>query len=356
VNDGTEKCDKSRLYSRFFSSSLFNGLCGAVLVLCEALRRTEVEFIVTGGSRGDNNSNSVNTVILGELAAEIVKKQVDFVLFSSDLVNGYVEQAELENQLKRWRDIMHPVYDAGIGVYVVRGNHDLGYPPGITAWNNVFKDKFFLLGNGPAGEKNLTYSFRHKNAFIVGVDEYVRPQRVNQEWLDTQFAANTKPHVFVFGHEPAFKTRYKDCLDNYVVERDMFWASIEKAGGRTYFYSHDHFYNHARVDDGGDPNNDIHQYIIGTAGVPLYDWQRDYDGENSGYTVKSIYHLKEYGYCLVEINGLDVTVAWMERVGAGKYKVRDVWSYTAAMPSCEGGKASKAGGNILESSAKTADY
>jgi predicted phosphodiesterase len=311
-------------------------------------------FIVTGDSRGKNNG--VNTVILGELAAEAIKRQVNFVLLSGDLVNGYIDQAELEGQLKTWRDTMRPVYDAGIGVYVVRGNHDLGKPEGVTAWNNVFKDKFSLPGNGPAGEKNLTYSFRHKNAFVVGVDEYVRLQRVNQTWLDTQFAANTKPHIFVFGHEPAFEAGHEGCLDVNVASRDIFWASIKKAGGRTYFCGHDHFYNHARVDDDGDPNNDIHQFIVGTAGAPLYNWSGAYDGENSRYTVKCIFHSKEYGYCLVEIDGLDVTVTWMERVGAGKYKAREVWSYTASVPSCERGKAGKDTGNILESPAKTADY
>jgi len=49
--------------------------------------------------------------------------------------------------------------------------------------------------------------------------------------------------------------------------------------------------------------------------------------------VENICHSKEYGYCLVEIDGLNVTVTWMERVGAGKYKARDVWSYTASVPS-----------------------
>jgi len=313
-------------------------------------------FIVTGDSRGDNNSNSVNTAILGELAAEIVKKQVDFVLFSGDLVYGNADQAEMERQLTRWRDTMQPVYDAGIGVYAVRGNHDLGDPPGITAWNNVFKDKFSLPGNGPSDEKNLTYSVRHKNAFIVGVDEYTQPGRVNQGWLDAQFAANTKPHVFVFGHKPAFKTEHKDCLDDYAVERDIFWASIEKAGGRTYFCGHDHFYDHARVDDDGDPNNDIHQFVTGTTGAPLYGWSGKYDGNNSRYTVKNIYHSKEYGYCLVEITDLDVTVTWIERVGAGKsarhkadkYKAREVWSYTAPPLSCE----SKKGGNMPDAMGK----
>jgi hypothetical protein len=83
-----------------------------------------------------------------------------------------------------------------------------------------------------------------------------------------------------------------------------------------------------------------------TAGAPLYDWSGKYDGENSSYTVKGIYHSKEYGYCLVKIDGLDVTVTWMERVGAGKsardkadkYKAREVWSYTAPLLSCESKK------------------
>jgi 3',5'-cyclic AMP phosphodiesterase CpdA len=286
-------------------------------------------FIVTGDSRSRGGDNGVNIAILSELAAEIAKRQVDFAVFSGDLVNGYVDQMALESQLNTWRNIMQPVYDAGIGVYVVRGNHDVGDPAGVTAWNNVFKDEFALPDNGPADEKNLTYSIMHKNAFIVAVDQYVRPRRVNQEWLDSQFASNTNPHIFVFGHEPAFKVLHKDCLDDYPADRDAFWAGIENAGGRTYFCGHDHFYNHARVDNDGDPGNDIHQYLVGTAGAPLYDWLGSYDGDNSNYTVEKIYHAKEYGYVLVEISALDATLTWMERTGAGKYKAKEVWSYTA---------------------------
>jgi len=285
------------------------------------------KFIVAGDSRGGDNG--VNTTILGELADEIVKRQVDFVLLSGDLVKGYVDQTALESQLNTWRNTMQPVYDAGIGVYVVRGNHDVGDPVGVTAWNKVFKGEFSLPDNGPAGEKNLTYSVTHKNALIISLDQYIRLRRVNQAWLAAQFAANTKPHIFVFGHEPAFKASHEDCLDDYPAERDVFWGSIEKAGGRTYFCGHDHFYNHARVDNDGDRSNDIHQYIVGTAGAPLYDWSGNYDGDNSNYTVENIYHAKEYGYCLVEIDGLDVTLSWMEHAGAGKYEAGEVWSYTA---------------------------
>ncbi len=285
-------------------------------------------FIVTGDSR--DGDNGVNTVILGELADEIVDRQVDFVLITGDLVTGYNEQAALESQLNTWLKTVQPVYDAGIGVYPVRGNHDVGEPAGVSAWNNVFKGEFGLPQNGPAGEKNLTYSFTHKNSLVIGLDQYVTTRRVNQSWLDSQLAANTQPHIFVLGHEPAFKTRHDACLDDYPDARDRFWASIEKAGGRTYFCGHDHLYNHVRVDDDGEPSNDIHQYIVGTAGAPLRGWPGEYDGVNNDYTVENIYHASEFGYCLVKVNGLDVTITWFERVGTGKYKAREAWSYTAA--------------------------
>jgi len=327
----------------------------AIVSLAGSAAEPSWQFIVTGDSRSKNDV--VNTVIMGELAAEAVKKKVDFVLFSGDLVQGHVDQPTMDSQLKKWRDTMQPVYDAGIGVYAVRGNHDVDCPQKDTSWNNVFKDKYSMPDNGPAGEKNVTYSFKHKNAFVVGVDEYVQPGHVtSQLWLDAQFAANTEPHVFVFGHIPAFKAKHENCLDNYPAERDKFWASIKKAGGQTYFCGHDHFYNHARIDDDGDPNNDIHQFIAATAGAPLYDWLGKYDGENSGYTVKGLYHSKEYGYCIVKVDGLNATVTWMERVGAGKYIAKDVWSYTASVPSLKGEEAGKNTGNALKSPTKTVDY
>ena len=287
----------------------------------------QCKFVVTGDSRSRGENNGVNTAILGELAAEIVKEKAEFVLVSGDMVNGYVDQEALESQFNMWLETMWPVYNAGIGVYVVRGNHDVGEPGGVTAWNKAFGE---MPDNGPEGEKNLTYSFTYKNAFIVAVDQYINPRQVNQKWLDSQLAANAQPHIFVFGHEPAFKVMHKDCLDDKPAERDLFWKNIEEAGGRTYFCGHDHLYNHARIDDDGEPGNDVHQYVVGTAGAPLYGWEGEYDGDNSIYNVENIYDAKEYGYVLVEIDGSDVTLTWKERVGAGKYKVKEVWGYSTA--------------------------
>jgi len=296
-------------------------------VLRSSSTETSWQFIVTGDSRSDGANNGVNVRIVSELAGEIVSKNVDFVLWTGDLVNGYDDPETMESQFNTWRKTMLPVYDSGIGVHVVRGNHDVGEPEDTSAWNNVFED---LPDNGPPAEKNLTYSVTHKNAFIVAVDQYVdEEQRINQDWLDKQFAANTKPHVFVFGHEPAFEADHEDCIGAEPRVRDRFWASIEKAGGRTYFCGHDHFYNHATVDDDGNPANDVHQYIAGTAGAPLYEWSRRYNGDNSDYMLENIYHARKHGYVLVEVDGLDVTLTWMQRTAPGRYRPADIWRYTA---------------------------
>ena len=290
---------------------------------------------------------------------EFTSQNVDFILFPGDLVSSMGSTpVQFEGQLRTWVQTMKPVYDANIAVYVCRGNHELGdvwshYPnPGTQPdpndnfshrWLNVFgsdsEPNQKLPGNGPANEKYMTYSVTHKNAFVVCLDQYAGTRhdfahKLNQTWLDAELTTNTKPHVFITGHEPAFRVRHNDCLDYFPAKRDVFWASIRNAGGRVYLTGHDHFYDHARVDDrDGDPNNDIHQYIIGTAGAPLYTWSPPYDGNNSDYTVEQWHHAKRYGYVLVEINDLDVTLNWVQRHTnnlsiTGIYEHNEVWSYT----------------------------
>jgi len=168
-----------------------------LLLVTIAAAESPWQFIIVGDSRSSSHSdgNGVNISILTEIANEIVRHDVDFVLFPGDLVNGGVNQATLEIQLQTWRDVMQPVYDANIAMYPVRGNHELGSPSGTTAWNNVFGGSYLLPQNGPSGELNLTYSVTHKNVFVIALDQYVTSHRVNQSWVDSQLAANTKPHI-----------------------------------------------------------------------------------------------------------------------------------------------------------------
>ena len=106
----------------------------------------EWHFIVVGDSRGGDVG--VNSKILTEIAAEIVKVEPDFVMFPGDLVTGSRDSGKLRDQLTKWRGIMQPVYDAGIAMYNVRGNHDLGSrkdSSGFDVWNEVFSGSVQLV-------------------------------------------------------------------------------------------------------------------------------------------------------------------------------------------------------------------
>ncbi|MFC1735055.1 metallophosphoesterase family protein [Candidatus Hydrogenedentota bacterium] len=279
----------------------------------------DFRFVVIGDTRGSDNG--VNSTILSEMAAVVISEGAELVMVTGDLTNDGL-QAELEY----WRQLFwEPLEAAGIAVYSVRGNHDARN----SHWNTVFSGPYALPGDGPPGEINKTYSLTHKNALFVGLDTHIagRVFQVNQTWLDGVFRANVAPHVFVFGHAPAFSVQHADCLDDYPDQRDAFWNSIGRADGRVYFAGHDHFYNRARIKDS--MGVWIHQYVVGSGGAPLVDWSGEY-GDSS---VEGLAHFKEFGYVVGDVNGYEVTLTFKQRTGEGAYEATsDVFSYDAAPP------------------------
>jgi hypothetical protein len=161
---------------------------------------------------------------------------------------------------------LQPVYQAGIPVFPAVGNHDV---------DAVFEIKR-LLGpglpdNGPEGEIDQTYAVTHEDSLVLVLNVFTHTNllRVNQKWVDAVLATNTQTHVFAISHAPAFNVFHIDCLGSYPQERNNFWLSLKKANCRMYFSGHDHFYDHARIEDGdGDPDNDIHQFILGPEAQP----------------------------------------------------------------------------------------
>lgn len=293
-------------------SSRLKTLTGAVAV-CMALTATGLaqqwKFLVYGDSRGNSSSVAINTNILSELVAATISEAPAFVLVPGDLVFSGSTAS-----FSAWTNIMGPVYQSGISVYPIIGNHDAD---SISAYTSIFGPD--IPDNGPAGEINRTFSFVHSNALIIGLDNYAVRGKVNQAWLDGVLASNYMPHVFAFGHLPAFKVNHSDTLDDHPADRDAFWTSLGNAGAQAYFCGHDHFYDHARLDDGdGNPGNDVHQFIVGTAGAPITS-DGSYNGSNGKWTPVRQFHEGAYGYMVVEVDGLDVTYTWKHRMAAGEY-------------------------------------
>jgi hypothetical protein len=281
-------------------------------------------FAATCDSRGSSYLNQVNTNVLREIASAIVEDDVEVVVFAGDLVYGYPATPAAFSE---WTNAMAPVYEAGIGVYPVRGNHDVG-----TGWQEVLGHA--LPTNGPPAEIGMTFAFTNRNALFLALDNYSgsldyfnAPISIDAGWVQQQLASNSLPHVFAYGHSPAFKVRHWDCLDDVRPARDAFWRSLTEAGAKAYFCGHDHFYDHSRLDDGdGNPVNDVHQYVAGTAGAPLYDWS-PYDGDNGPWTPTRMFYDRVHGYIIGEIDGSRVTMTWKRREAPGVYVATETFRY-----------------------------
>jgi hypothetical protein len=310
------------------------------------------KFAVISDTQGEKSEVTgypcINEPIVRAIARDIAVERPDFILVAGDLINGWIWNSEtsFKTQYANWKSAMEPVYSVGIPVFPIRGNHDAGpervalpplparlepVPGALVLLEQAFKETFresYIPKNGPDREDGLTFSFRHKNAFIVGLDVCGnRQHKVNQGWLNGQLAGNRNPHVFVYAHEPAFQVRHRDCLAFYKEDRDIFWDSLGKAGSRVYFCGHDHLYNRAVIADLA--GNEIRQIVVGTGGGRLVQWSGTY-GE--GTKVKGEYSNSGYhGYILVTVDGPRATVVWKALVPQEKentWRVLDSFSYT----------------------------
>jgi hypothetical protein len=282
-------------------------------------------FAVFGDSRGSDLTNYYAKSTLEKIATALLSENVEFAIFPGDLVYGSSNATTLRNQLLGWLSTMKLLYDSGIRVYPVRGNHD---DASIDAWNEVFRGDYANSDAGPHGEENLTYAIEHENTLILGFDDYVTIHRPNLEWLEEQLAATSAQHVFAFGHEPAFGVVHGDCLDDYPAERDEFWCALAKAGGSVYFAAHDHFYGRALVHKGEDCP-DMYQMIVATGGAPPYTFD-GYDGYNGDASVEDVFHDTPYGYVIVQIDGPHVRIAYKKLGDDGEFHEVESFCYDDA--------------------------
>ncbi len=281
-----------------------------------------VRFVVTGSTYGQDAG--INAEILGEIVQATLDERADFLLVTGNLVAGSSDESQLQAQLTTWRDALQPLYEDGTGVYPLRGDHEAS---GQAAWDAVFSGDYALPSNGPSGEENRTYSFGLKNVFIIGVNSFANPHAVNQAWLDEQFHTNTREHVFVFGHEPAFKFQNGDVLDDSAPARNAFWRSLTAGGGRVYFAGHDDVYAHARIDDGDGGSDDLHQFIVGTGGAGPSTGGA-YNGKNGVWDPQAVYAEATYGYVIVDVSNENVSITWMRRAAPGLYRAGETFSYS----------------------------
>ncbi len=279
-------------------------------------------FAVVGDTRGPSSSAPVNTAALSAINQSLLTEGIDLVIIPGDLVYG--SSTALLSQLNTWKTTMAPIYNAGIGVYPIRGNHETS--GGTAVWRTAFPG---VPQNGPStpyNEVGLTYSFTHNDALFIGLDEYVQAHRVNQGYLDGLLAdPDRPPHVFVYGHEPAFSASHTDTLAAYPGSRDAFWESLGNHGVPMYFCGHDHFYARSMMTTitYGWP---VQQLIDGSGGAPFHVF--------GGYVDPRVMPLysddDHYGYMVISVEGPCVMALYKAQLDPGQpavFAIEDHFSF-----------------------------
>jgi hypothetical protein len=172
--------------------------------------------------------------------------------------------------------------------YPIIGNHEAHTPDDKnwlrteynTGHNGRTALKFNTNQDCPAGSVGTTYSWDYGNAHFIALNQYwdggtapgsdnatdgdIVPALYN--WLAMDLTSNTKPFVFVFGHEPAFPyTRHVgSSLNQYAANRDAFWSLLEAEDVQAFFCGHTHYYSKHQ----GDKNHigGVWQLDVGNAG------------------------------------------------------------------------------------------
>jgi len=277
-----------------------------------------------------------NTPVIKAMVEAIVNDAPSFVIVLGDLQSGRHGHSTIPigEQLAGWTNDVSSLGRAGIPYYAVRGNHetyDDGDPnPAHVDWTTHVGR--YMPTNGPTDEIGMTYSFSYSNAFFIGLDDfngtnddsyYCKLSNPTQDWLDGQLASNTRPHVFVFGHLPAFRS-FNWCLTgrgtNYpcnIEERNQFWNSIGNGNAKIYFCGHSHIYGRcqASITNGPTEGPTLRQIIVGSGGgnfsSPKRIWNGTYSNDgNCASIIPEKNYTNNYGYMLVRVSGNNVEMAY----------------------------------------------
>ncbi len=150
--------------------------------------------------------------------------------------------------------------------YPVLGNHDPESPSSMRYLRGYSMTVPNVVNRGPEGCEETTYSFDFGDAHFVVLNLYfdgvrdwglkgdVVPELL--EWLEADLAANTKEHVFVFGHEPLVampdmdngRLRHQgDSLDENPENAFALHQLLLKFGVDAYICGHTHNTSYAKI-------------------------------------------------------------------------------------------------------------
>ncbi len=164
------------------------------------------------------------------------------------------------------RDMIDKTIGKDYPWYPVLGNHDPESPSSMQYLREYSMTVPNVVNRGPKGSEATTYSFDVADTHFVVLNQYydgtkdwglegdVVPELL--EWLEADLAANTKKHIFVFGHEPLMampdmdngRIRHQeDSLDENPENAFAFHQLLVKYGVDAYVCGHTHNTSYAKI-------------------------------------------------------------------------------------------------------------
>ena len=291
------------------------------------------------GVNAGGESGSCATTIIDALNRQFIAHNCRFVIQVGDLVD--VESVNGVRTLPTRRNHAQALYDAGIGFFPVRGNHESSavaaaempvlFPQMLGKGGHLFGANDFdspvlnATATDPMGTrlKGLTYSFDYANARFILIDQFIRADGSNFDgtksynnnavdqidWVDAMLASNSADdHAFVFSHKNLIGQNHKDVLfganlTSNASARDEFIKSLNQYGVRYCLGGHDHMH-HRSIVKSGDGKAAVGQIICASNSYKFYIPKVGDDGRE----IPLGQELFSIGYYIFTVDGPRVTV------------------------------------------------
>lgn len=324
----------------------------------EAADGSDSTTIVDGDSlSGYKNPHMVPAFFLRQIHQRFREHGIRFAMAVGDLSDW----PTLESMRARatWTQ---ELYDAGIGFFPVRGNHDEG-PVAASEFVRVFpQTKNGIMGATPAdaflwtdsqnihpvvtrphrspfpvGEsfsspscaKGRSYAFRDRGATFVLLDQFMGtvaegvkncPMSVQIPWMDSVLSARPGgTPAFVVVHKPIVGATHADNLFGDTPASDTantakFFEVLDRNGVRLVFAGHDHQFQHSIVEEPGARGLRLQQAILPGASYKFYpplkiDEQHNLPAFGKRRELPLAQELGTVGYTVVELDGPRVEIA-----------------------------------------------
>lgn len=256
---------------------------------------------------------------------------VDMLLSVGDLTDVGSTQ---ENQL--WLQTAKPLYDAGIPVYITRGNHDVKTEATFPAEDPLFGpvdlrettiwDNDIPVPNNPTivqGPGASSY-FSYENMFVINVDLYGAAPSQLIGWLQgvalPAAATSGTDHRVLVQHETYFGKARPGVLAADPATELALLDGMAQAGIDTIYAGHDHQYSRSVAVD-PDGNVLLNHIVAGSNSEKYYRFE-EAPGPNEGQAVQIN---ERVSYSIVDVDGPMIAFSHYTS-DAPDYTTTDPWT------------------------------